>query len=183
MFFIDKNLKAKWYYGLLTGAFFLFVIDLGGRILSLFPWLVLIDRVEGYVNVDEDKAYGISLGMFFNLCFCLALRFLYRDTYKKEIAFRILMNVLLLNNILILSLNGLGAIVERVGQTLNIAVIFVWPYIFSTLKNKFVKLGLGIMFIVYLALFFYRNWGGEEGQTSKMVPYEFDISQLFDTHI
>ena len=184
IFFIDKELKAKWFYGLLEGAFFLFVINLSGRILSLFPWLALIDdRVAGYVDVDEDNAYGISLGMMFTLCFCLVLRFCYRDTYHKDTAFRILMNVLLLNNILIFSLNGLGTIVARIGQTLNMAVIFLWPYVFSKIRKLNIRLSLGAMFVVYLALFFYRTWGGEGGETSKMLPYRFDVSQLFDTHI
>lgn len=183
IFFINSNLKAKWYYGLLAVAFFLFAINLSGRILSFFPWLALIDRVESYAEFDEDKAYGLSLGMIFNLCFCLALRFLYRDRYDKETTFRILMNVLLLNNILVLSLNGLGTIVARIGQALNMTAIFLWPYVFSNIRKQTIKLGLGTLFTIYLALFYYKTWGGEGSETSKMLPYTFDISQLFDTHL
>lgn len=182
LFFIKMNLKIKWFYVLLAGAVFLFVINFSGRILSFFPWLTLIDRVEGYVDVDEDKSYGLSLGMVFNLCFCVALRFIFRKEYKEEDAFKILMNVLLLNNILVLSLNELGTIVARVGQTLNMAVVFLWPFVFSKMKRRTIKLGVGTMFVIYLALFYYKTWGGDEGEKSKMLPYTFDISQLFDTH-
>ena len=183
LFFIDKSLKAKWYYGMLAGAFLLFVINFSGRIISLFPWIALIDRVESYVDVDEDKAYGLSIGMVFSLCFCMALRFCYRDTYYKDTVFRILMNVLLLNNILIFSLNGLGTVVARIGQTLNMTVIFLWPYVFSKIRKQHIQLGLGAIFVVYLALFFHRTWGDDSSDTSKMLPYRFDVSQLFDTHI
>lgn len=183
LFFISVRLNLKWFYGILFGAILLFIINFSASLTSYFPWLLLIDRVENYVDVDEAESYGMSLGMGFNVCLCAALRYFYRSKYDENKAFRILLNVLLINNFLVLSLNSLGIIVARIGQSLNIAAIFIWPFVFSNLKIGRLKTCIGVFFVLYLALFYYKTWGGEDSDTRKMLPYTMDVLQLFDTHL
>ena len=94
------------------------------------------------------------------------------------------MNILLINNFIVLSINELGTIIARIGQTLNMTSIFLWPYVFSRIKNTNNRLALSSFVILYLGLYYYRTWAddGVSGTAGDMLPYTFDIMRLFETH-
>ncbi len=183
LFIINKRLTTKWFVSVLGVGVLLYVIRFGSKILELFPFLALIDRVSGYVDSGEAESYGLSMGVMFNMALCVCLYFKYRKEYDDNNKYRILLNVLLLNNIIVLSINELGTIIARIGQTFNMTAIFLWPFVFSKLKKMDSRIIIGLLFIVYLGLFYYRTWAddGNSATSGDMLPYTFDLTQLLDT--
>ena len=69
IFIIDKVISKKVILFLMAVAAICFIVDLGGTILSYFPILAFIDRLNSYMQNDDLKSYGLSLGMIFNIAF------------------------------------------------------------------------------------------------------------------
>ncbi len=185
MLFVDKQWKKKTVIIILGVAVALFIVRFGERLMSLFPFLALIDRLEGAMDTDRTDGYGFSLGMMFNIGLFIYFYFFRDKEYEKDCVHRVLTNAMLFSVVIGLTLNAFNIIVARIGQPLNMALIFIWPAILFGMKKKSVKMLVGLCLILYLGLYFYKPLVEDQknDREAKLVPYTIDLGQMFDTYI
>lgn len=180
VFFINKSISKKVAIIVVVGSFIVYFADLSGRIMDAFPFLAMIDRVGGYVDADLNESYKLSIGTIgfmviavYSICFR-------RDDYKNNSVFRITANMVLMGFIVFCALNAFSAIVQRVGNMLNLGVVFLLPYLWQGYKKKRVKLVVRCAVIAYLALYYPKSWDvqNEDGDY-PMLPFKTEITNLF----
>lgn len=181
VFVIDKP------YGRLV-VFFGFLLAIGlylsrfaMNIDDYFPSLAENDRVEGYFNNERWGDRGLSAGFFFNLMILVGSYFYFSKEYDNDVCCRVLINGLFWAIVVGFSMNSLSVFVQRIGNCLNMSLIFLWCYIFNKLKTKIplFRIFLGLVFLIYLALYFNVSLQAQNKYMEyTMVPYRIDICQL-----
>lgn len=185
LLFIDKVWRKKIVIVTISIAVVLFIVRFGERLMSLFPFLAVIDRLEGAMDSDRTDSYGLSLGMMFNIgIFAYCYFFRYKE-YENDSVHRVLTNAMLLSVVIGLTLNAFNIIVARIGQPLNMALMFIWPAILYGIKRRNVKMLVGLCLTLYLGLYFYKPLVEDQknDRAAMLVPYSMDLGQLFDTHL
>jgi len=181
MLLIDRKWSRKFIIFVLGTGIVLFILKFGQRLISLFPILSIIDRVSGYVDSDRNEGYGLSIGLIFNIALFLYFFLKYRNEYDNNTPLRVSLNAMLVNIFLCLSLNTFETIVARIGQPLNMASLFIWPFLLYHIRKKPYKIIISFFLLFYLSLYYYKSWGTENavGET-PMLPYKMELSQVFE---
>lgn len=184
MFFIGMNWPRKIIIILLASATVLFVLNFSTRLLSMFPILSAIDRLEGAIDADRTESYGLSLGMVFNISLFFYCYFIRHSEYEDNIVYRVLTNTMFISVVVGLTLNTFNLVVARIGQPLNMALLFMWPILLDEIENKYNKILVGLCLTAYLALYFYMPLLNDTTKdvSAMLVPYNMDLGQIFDTH-
>ena len=152
------------------------------------PFLYLLDdRVDGYIN-NADEAYGLTIGSIFNIIFFLYLYLRYYKTYQENSSFRILLNTYFIAIFLSIALSDLAIFVARLGQVLNMSLIFLWPFFTNkTSKTKkaraFKIIGIYILLFLYCTFYLLRSVGYGDDSETNMYPYEYKVEQLFTNQV
>ena len=66
----------------------------------------------------------------------------------------------------------------RGGQSMNLALCFVWPLLLDG-KQKGKKLIWVALFTAYLLLFYMKNFSNDPYNERLLVPYNVEISSIF----
>ena len=180
VFFINKSISKKVAIIIVVGSFLVYFADLSGRIMAAFPFLAMIDRVSGYVDADLNESYKLSIGTIGFMAISVYAIYLRRDDYENNSVFRITANMVLMGFVVFCAFNAFSAIVQRVGNLLNLGVVFLLPYLLQGFNKKQIKLVVRCVIIAYLALYYPKSWNvqNEEG-SYPMLPFKTDITNLF----
>ncbi len=130
---------------------------------------------EGYLDVDRWGEYGFSMGVISKVIIFVYLYFLYKDRYDNNKAYRLWINLLLICLIFIISVNQLGVLIQRLGNTMTVSFIFLLPSVSNHFSKSIEKNIIFVLFILYLALFYQLSWNGE---MSNMLPFVFRFDNL-----
>lgn len=181
LFIIEKDISRKVVFTALGIALLCVFFRLGDRLISLFPILGSIDRVAGYVEVDEDKAYGITLGTIVNIILFLYMYLFHHKGYKESVTYRVILNAMLMAIIVVCVFNSFQTIVTRVGQVLNLSLMFVWPLFISRLKTSLLQIGASLVLCPYLWLYYMKGLEAVEIFTGRLayIPYVWDFIGIF----
>ncbi len=176
----NKQYKFGWVVGLLSVGYIVMAFHIGDFISSLFPILGTIDRVSEYLDPSNLRERGLTLGAVFNLSLLLYLYFTKKIKYESEANFRLVINILIWGLFITSFFNSIGMIATRVGQVLNMSLIFIWPFFISSLKNKGVAFSLFIIMTVYLLLFYTKAFRPDEILGfSSIYPYQMEFNGIF----
>ena len=179
IFIFNKTLSKKWFLIIAGIAILIFIADLSGRIVAAFPFLAMIDRVSSYVDADTNEAYKLSIGIIGFFTITAFSIFFKRDIYENNTAFRICANMVLLGFIVFCGLNAFSAIVQRVGNLLNLGVVILLPYIWQELERTKKRVLVRVLIIIYLALYYPKSWyfSNADGEY-PMLPFRTNIVNL-----
>ena len=180
LFFINMTLSKKWYLIILGISVAMFIVDISGRIIAMFPFLTMIDRVSGYVDADNQEAYKLSVGTIGFMVIATYSVFFKRDEYENNSSFRITANMVLAGVVLFCSLNAFSVIVQRFGNLLNMGVIILLPYLWQEFRKRHVRLIARSLIVIYLALYYPKSWNvPDELGNYSMLPFRTNIVNLF----
>jgi hypothetical protein len=181
LFLIKRKISTRYVFVILIFALFCVFLRLGERLIDMFPILNNIDRVAGYIEVDEDNAYGITLGTIVNITLFLFMFLFYQNKYTSSESFRVILNAMLLAIVVVCVFNSFHAIVSRVGQVLNLSLMFVWPLLINKIKQAPLKLVLCLLLCAYLWLYFSKGLEATELLSGRLtyIPYEWSFNGLF----
>lgn len=181
LFFIHREFVKKIVVWLIIVALFCVFLRLGERLIALFPILNEIDRVAGYINVDESHSYGLTLGTIVNIVLFLYMYLYYNNSYKNMVEFRVILNSMLLAFMVVCVFNSFHAIVTRVGQVLNLSLMFVWPLFINRLRLIPLKMLTVLFLILYLWLYYSKGLEATSSSTQRLtlIPYIWDFNGLF----
>lgn len=181
LFFIKKDLSKRTVIVFLVFALLCVFLKLGERLISMFPILANIDRLAGYIGKDKTESYGITLGTIVNLCLFLYMYLYDHKTYMTSESYRIVLNAMLMAIMVVGFFNAFHAIVSRVGQVLNLSLLFVWPLLLDRLKPIMLKIGVCAALCVYMWLFMEKGLAAEEIFSGNLayIPYEWSFNGLF----
>lgn len=177
---INKSYSLKWVIGILLVGYVVMSFHIGDIFLDYFPFLKSIDRVAGYLDNDGEGSRGITLGAAFNLVFLLYLYFSRKDQYNQDPNFRLIINALIWGLFVTSFFNSIGMIATRVGQVLNMSLIFAWPYFIHSIKNKVVAICAFLLMTVYLVMFYNKAFlPNEILGYSPIFPFEYNFTGVF----
>lgn len=181
LFIIEKEISRKAVIIALVIALFCVFFRLGDRLISMFPILGSIDRVAGYVEVDEDKSYGITLGTIVNIALFLFMYLSQHKDYRESIGFRVVLNSMLMAIMVVCVFNSFQAIVTRIGQVLNLSLMFVWPFFIERLKKRPIQIGASLVLCAYLWLYYSKGLEAIEIFSGRLayIPYVWDFAGIF----
>ena len=88
-------------------------------------------------------------------------------------------NMVLLGFVIFCVLNGFSALVQRIGNILNLGIVILLPYIWQRLQKTQIRVLSRVIIITYLALYYPKSWNfsNEEGDY-PMLPFKTDITNL-----
>lgn len=180
LFLFKKTLSRKCFLIIIGISVVVFIADMSGRIMAAFPFLAMIDRISGYVDTDLNDSYKLSIGTIGFLAISIYAIFFRRVDYESNSIFRITANMVMMGFVVFCVFNAFSAIVQRVGNLLNLGVVFLLPYIWEIIAKCQVKYIVRYLIIIYLALYYPKSWNvpNEEGDYS-MLPFKTDITNLF----
>ena len=76
--------------------------------------------------------------------------------------------------------NIFGTVVSRIGQTLNMSLLFLWPYLLSEMKENGQKSFVFIFLTFYLLMFYHKAFAINEGfGYCPIVPFVWKFNGLF----
>lgn len=181
LFFIRREISPRFVLITLAASLVCVFFRLGERLIDMFPILNEIDRVAGYVNVDEDSSYGISIGTIFNIALFLFMFFYYHDSYRESVECRVIVNAMLMAIMVVCVFNPFHAIVSRIGQVLNLSLMFVWPLFIRRINKGIIKFLVLVVLCAYLWLYFSKGLQATSSTTFRLVyiPYVWDFHGLF----
>ena len=179
LFFIDKCLSKKAIIIIISVSFVLYLGDLSGRIISAFPVLAAFDRLASYVDPDQDDVYKLSIGILGFLAIAIYSIIIIRKDYEDSTIVRIMANMVLLGFVIFCVLNGFSALVQRIGNILNLGIVILLPYIWQRLQKTQIRVLSRVIIITYLALYYPKSWNfsNEEGDY-PMLPFKTEITNL-----
>ncbi len=179
-FLLNKLLSKKSFIILLVISVFIYMLDLSGRLVASIPFLALINRVESYVDADINEAYRMSFGVVGFIMIAIYSIIFRRNDYENNAAFRITANLLLIGFVTFCTLNAFSTIVQRVGNLLNLGVVFLLPYFWNNLGVRKWKLLARFFIIIYLFLYYPKTWDvpNEMGEYT-MLPFRTSVFNLF----
>ena len=142
--------------------------------------LFSVGRASNYLYPDSSfrNGNGITVGLLFNIFFCVFLRLKYVIIYKEDIGIRILLNMMLGAIFFSCWLNGLGIIAQRGGQSMNVALCFMWT-LFLTNQKGGKKIIWYTFFVAYLLMMYMRPFTMEGLEERMLLPFKFVPSSLF----
>lgn len=187
-FFIDLKLKRKWVIFIFAAAVIIYVIGIVGVLNQYLSFVYLLDaRASEYVD-NADEGYGLSVGMIFNILFFFYLYLKFYNQYCDDVCFRILLNTYFIAIFLSIALSDLAIFVARLGQVLNMSLIFLWPFftnkISKTKKARAFKIiGIYILLFLYCTFYLLRSVGYGDDSETNMYPYEYKVEQLFTNQV
>ena len=180
LYFIDKKVKRNLIFLILCVSYIILISGIGTKVLEMIPFLAAFERLSKYTDSSTSVAAGISLGNIMNLCVYLYCLFIFKSEYESSTKYRVLMNSFLFCLILTAVFNAFSTIVSRIGQVLNMSLIFIWPFIFVKVKSLFFKLGLFVFFAAYLYMYYMKAFQINEfiGYCAN-VPFQFKLTGFF----
>ena len=181
LFILNKDFSRKIVITTLVVVLLCYFLRLGDRLISMFPILGTIDRVAGYVELDEDKTYGITLGTIVNISLFLFMYLFYNRIYKESLEYRLVLNMMLMAIVVVCVCNSFQAIVTRIGQVLNLSLMFVWPFFIDRLKKTPLQIGASILLCAYLWLYYSKGLEAIEIFSGRLayIPYVWDFTGIF----
>lgn len=183
-FLVDKVFTTKWISAIFVVSISVFVVGFGKLLNTYFSFIIAMDqRINGYV--DNDDAYGFSLGSLFNLVFFVCLYCMNRTQYNEDKTFRVLLNTYMISICMAIAFIDFSIFSARICQVLNIVLIMLWPLLIRQLINNRSKLIIpAVLFLMfYLPSFFLKaiGYGDKESLTSQY-PYDYRIEQLYSKY-
>ena len=180
IFVINKKYSLRLVVGILSVGYIVMSFHIGDIFLDYFPFLKSIGRVAAYLVNDGEGSRGITIGAAFNLAFLLYMYFTRKNQYIHDSSFRLIINVLVWGLFVTSFFNSIGMIATRVGQVLNMSLIFVWPYFIASIKNKGIAIGAFLLLTVYLVMFYNKAFlPNELLGYSSIFPFEFRFTGVF----
>ncbi len=181
LYVVKKEITPKIVLGLITLALLCVVFNLGLKLIDQFPLLGQIDRLAGYLDSSKDETYGITLGTIINVSLFLFMFLFYQTDYKNTDGFRIVLNAMFCAIMVVCVFNAFQAIVSRIGQVLNLSLMFVWPYFLLKIKKKTIRFGACVLVCVYFWLYYAKGLDATIIWTDRLayIPYEWSFNGLF----
>lgn len=181
IFLINKKINKKIVIAITTVAITGYNLNVSQKMVEMFPFLFAFDRIEGYINrASYENSYGLSIGVIFNLFFCLYCYFVMQKKYQIEKSFAILINSVMLGFVFVCLFNDFAAIISRIGNLLSMALVFAIPIAFTNIKKTIIKIYASILIGIYLLLYYYKSFATvNDFGISSMLPFKIDIEQLF----
>ena len=181
LYIVDKEISQKKVMLFLVFAVLSVYLKLGERLIALFPILNEIDRLSGYIDVDEESSYGITLGTIVNMSLFLFM-YLYDNTsYKNIIGHRIILNSLLFAIMIVCVFNSFHTIVTRIGQVMNLSLMYIWPLLISKIKYNPLKQAVVLFLCIYLWFYYSKGLEATSSLTQRLtlIPYVWDFNGIF----
>ena len=177
VFIANKELDSKWFVIIIGVSFIVLLTNFGVKIVDSIPNLATLGRASDYLDPDSSfrNGNGITVGLLFNMFFCIYLRVKYSKQYKVDPKFRILINVVLFAIVFSCWLNGLGIIAQRGGQSMNTSLCFIWALILARKQNEKRIVWVAVL-TVYLLLFYMKNFSSED---RNLVPYRIEMTSIY----
>lgn len=166
---------------LLVVSYTVMLFKIDSILISRIPFLYTVERLSGYIDPSNIRGRGLSLGSVFNLAFFSYLYFGKRVYYLKNPNYRLAVNVMLWGLFITSFFSSIGMIATRMGQALNMSLVFVWPLFFSVLKKGAgVKFCLVLLMTVYLLLFFVKAFQPDADLGySSFTPFVYQFDGVF----
>ena len=179
VFFMNKTCSKKAVFIIICVSFAFYLAGFSSKIVGFFPTLAAIDRISSYVDAGKDDVYKLSIGIIGFLCIALYSFFFMNKEYEKQSSFRIMTNMLVCGFVFFCFFNGFSALVQRIGNLMNLGVIVVLPFILDNTKHKKRVIVL-LLVTAYLALYYPRTWNiADESGNYSMLPFKCGITNLF----
>lgn len=182
LFFLDKRIPKSVVLGILGVALLTYYLQLSTRIISFFPILAELERTASFVTSENFvKDFKLDIGSLIQVFLFLFLYIKYSYSYKNNSSFRLLVNSLLFNFLLVCILSAFYAIISRICNALFMTVIFLLPLYIEMLRRPIDRLVAESIIVFYL--FFSslpKAFVVQEDGKSEMLPYKFEIRQLVD---
>lgn len=176
----NKTYTITCVVGLLSVGYVVMTFRLGEILSSSFPILSTIDRVSGYLDPSNSRERGLTFGAIFNLSLLLYLYFSRKILYNNNSCFRLVLNMLIWGLFITSFFNSIGMIATRVGQVLNMSLIFIWPMFVYLIKNKAVSFYVLIFLTAYMMMFYLKAFQPDELLgISTIYPYNFKFEGFF----
>jgi len=180
IFLMDYKISNKAYIITICILFAIYIADLSGKIIAIFPFLSMIDRINGYVDTDRSEAYSLSVGIIGFLVITTYSILIRKKDYEDITAFRISANMLLMGFVVFCTLNAFSIMVQRIGNLFNLGTVFLLPYIWQVYRKKKNRVVVHCLIIIYLFLYYPKTWNVQSADGHySMLPFKFDISNLF----
>lgn len=180
LFIADKPLSRKGFIILIVLSVLALLSNIVGRIVDSVPVLSSIERVGDYLSSESFRTgHGLSIGLLFNMAFCIYMRFRFDVMYEKDTRMCIMINMLLFAIVLTGCLNGLGIIAQRFGQCLTVAIGFMWSFFLTSIRKVKPLLLWTALFTVYLLLFYSKTFDPLYIADRPVLPYLVDSFHLF----
>lgn len=184
LFLLDRKISKPIALTILAISYLAYFGDVSSRVMTSFPFLFEMERVAALVSQEEHiMNRGLPIGSQIQVFLFLLLFFKYNASYKTHPGLRILVNSLLLNFLILCSLNSFYAILSRLWNVLLMANIFLLPLFIEKLKKPTSRLVVESLFFVYMFISLPKTFAIHEDGYSEMLPYKFDIGQLFDKNV
>ena len=179
LFFIDRPYTKKFVLFLVSIGFISIAFQLSTRIVSLFPVLGQVERVAMYLDKAnfEDESYGLTIGVLFNVLLFVISYLVFQKQYLEEKGWRVGLNGLLWAFFIVCILNAFPTFVTRIGNCLNISLVFVIPLLIEKIRKTDYKIFCYVFLLFYLLLYYPKSFGKKD---SMMIPYNFEINQFVD---
>lgn len=180
LYLVDKVLNKKFVFALITIALVSLSLKLGQKIESIFPVLAQIERVSNYLDADVATEYGLSLGSLFNFCIFIFFFIKHEEDYYNNRFFRSVINMLFLGVVFISIFNMFGTVVTRLGQVMNMSIIFLLPYVVQKMKSPIWKSALFMILSAYLVMYYNKAFVPlEELGYSRLFPFKYEFTGFF----
>lgn len=184
LFVLDRKFSKTLVLSILVAAYLTYFLQLSMRIINSIPILFQLERTASFVTSGEFvKDYGLTIGTQIQVFFSLFLYFKYSESYKSNPDFRLLVNSIILNFLLLCILNAFNAIISRICNAFFMAMIFLLPMFIEKLKEPVGKFIAGFLIIIYLFITLPKTFVIKEDGYSDMLPYRFEIEQFFDKNV
>ena len=179
VFVVHVNIKTLWYVIIITASIIALFTNLGIKIVDSIPFLATLGRASDYLDPDSSfrKGNGVTVGLLFNIAFCIFLRYKYKKQYEADVNMRILLNMMLGAIIFSFCINGFGIIAQRGGQSMNVALCYSWSLFLTGLKKERRLIWL-MLFTSYLVLFYIKNIGTKSETERMLIPYKIEVASL-----
>lgn len=179
VYLLEREYQKKFVFIVLSVSYAILILKLGHVLISHIPMLATIDRLNGYIDSDNE-ANGVTLGSLMNFAIYLFLYIKHAKDYVNNQNFRIIVNVLFWGVVICSALNAFSTVATRAGHVLNMSLIYVWPLILNGIKKKYVRIALYLVLCVYWMMYFNKAVNVEDifGR-STLVPYQMEINGIF----
>lgn len=181
LYVINKELEKKWVFVAIIIALVCVTFNLGVKLINQFPILRQIDRLAGYIDASNDETYGITMGTIVNVSLFLFMYIFHHSTYRLSVELRVILNAMLCAIMVVCVFNAFQAIVSRIGQVLNMSLMFVWPYFINKLRPKIIQIGACAVVCVYFWLYYAKGLEATIIWTDRLayIPYEWSFNGIF----
>lgn len=179
--FSNKVIRAKWFLIIIGVSFVALLTNIGIKVVDSIPLLSTLGRASNYLDPESSfrNGNGVTIGLLFNMFFCTYLRVKYHKQYTDNPNMRVLINLMLGAIVFSCWLNGLGIIAQRGGQSMNVALCFIWPY-FLAKKHGGDRIAWTFILTAYLLLFYMKSFDSTVDR--NLVPYRIEAASFTQKH-